>query len=427
MEFSSWPALMQWTSFAVLLVALGEVGLAVLAGIRRYYYQQEIYAGSIESFEEQLMTARVRRIDRGRESTSWAGFRKFRVARKEDEGGGIASFYLEAHDGKPIPSFRPGQYLTFSLKIPDENRPLIRCYSLSDRADPSYFRVTIKQIPPPRDQPELPPGKGSSFFHQMSVDHLIDVRAPAGDFTLDLSKNRPVVLIGGGVGITPMLSMLNTLATRDFDREVHFFYGVRDPGEHIMRDHLSDLARRYPQELHLHICYSGVPQDELPQDPHCRYHAEFVSVDLFRRELPSSNFEYYICGPPPLMNAVTHDLREWGVPDSDVHFESFGSASVKKTPRAEEVGAGAESSLMVRFARSDKELHWDPAAGSLLDFADQNDVVIDSGCRAGSCGTCVTAIQSGDVNYLADPGAEPDAGTCLTCISVPKSDLVLDA
>ena len=75
--------------------------------------------------------------------------------------------------------------------------------------------------------------------------------------------------------------------------------------------------------------------DQLPEDPYCRYHSEFVSVELFKRELPSSNFDYYICGPPPMMNSLTHDLREWGVPDSDVHFESFGPASVKHTPRAE--------------------------------------------------------------------------------------------
>jgi len=427
MEFSFWPMLMQLTTFLILLVALGEAGLVLLSGVRRYFFQQEVYSNALENFEERLMAARSVRIDRGRESTSWAGFRKFRVAEKVDEGGGIASFYLEAHDHKPIPSYRPGQYLTFSLDVPGESRPVIRCYSLSDAPDPTRFRVSIKRIPPPRDRPELPPGRGSSYFHdQLGVDSLIDVKAPAGDFSLDLSRGRPVVLIGGGIGITPVLSMLNALADRDFDREVYFFYGVRDRDEHIMPDHLASLAARFPQQLHMHICYSQVPEEELPEDPACRYHAEFVSVDLFKRVLPSSNFEYYICGPPPMMNAVTTDLREWGVPDSDVHWEGFGPATVKQSPLAKKVGAET-ANLTVTFARSGTEISWNPESGSLLDFAEEHGIVIDSACRAGSCGTCVTAIKEGETQYIADPGSMPDSGTCLTCISVPKSDVVLDA
>jgi len=419
---------MQLTSFLVLLAALAELSLALVAALRRYFFQQDIYALSIEDFDERLMSNRAQRIDRGREASSWSGFRKFRIARKVDEGGGICSFYLEAHDHKPIPSYRAGQYLTFSLKIPEESRPVVRCYSLSDAPDPTRFRVSIKRIPPPRNEPDAPPGRGSGYFHdQLGEDSLVDVKSPAGDFFLDLSKNRPVVLIGGGVGITPVLAMLNTLAARDMDRDVYFFYGVRDQSEHVMKEHLDALARQYPQELNLHVCYSGVPAEELPKDPNVHYHSEFVSVELFKRVLPSSNFEYYICGPPPMMDSVTHDLREWGVPDSDVFFESFGAASVKKTPKAEEIAAAAGESLMITFARSGKEIHWNPAAGSLLDFAEENDVVIDSGCRAGSCGSCVTAIKEGDIEYLTDPGEPPDAGTCLTCISVPKSNLVIDA
>ncbi len=428
MEFSFWPMVMQLASLLILLVVLGEAGLVLFAGVRRYFYQQDVYSLSLENFEERLMAARTRTVNRGREASSWAGFRKFRVARKIEEGGGVSSFYLEAHDNKPIPSFKPGQYLTFSLDIPAESRPVIRCYSLSDGPAPTYYRVSIKKIPPPRDKPELPWGKSSSFFHdQLEVDSLLNVKAPSGDFFLDMAKSRPVVLIGGGVGITPVLSMLNTLAERDVDRDVYFFYGVRHAEEHIQREHLSELAARFPQSLHINICYSGVPVDELPVDANVRYHSEFVSVELFKRELPSSNFEYYICGPPPMMNSVTTDLREWGVPDADVHWEGFGPATVKQTPRAKAVGAESSEKLMVKFAKSGNEIQWNPEAGSLLEFAEENGIVIDSACRAGSCGTCVTAIKNGEIEYLADPGSTPDSGTCLTCISVPKSDLVLDA
>jgi ferredoxin-NADP reductase len=221
--------------------------------------------------------------------------------------------------------------------------------------------------------------------------------------------------------------MLNAAAKRGMDREVWFFYGVSRAEEQIMHEHLLALAREHPEHLHLHVCLSGLAAAELPEDPPARYHAEHVSVDLFKRLLPSSNFDYYICGPPPMMESLTRDLREWGVPDGRVHFESFGASTVKRTLRASEVSSAASSSLRIRFTKSDVEESWAPQAGSLLDFAEAHGVMIDSGCRAGSCGSCVTAIKSGEIEYMSPPGQEPDDGSCLACIAVPKSDLELDA
>jgi ferredoxin len=110
-----------------------------------------------------------------------------------------------------------------------------------------------------------------------------------------------------------------------------------------------------------------------------------------------------------------------------VHFESFGPASVAKSPKAKEVAASSDSSLTISFSKSGEEFQWDPAAGNILAFALDKDIDIPSGCRAGSCGTCVSAIKSGDIEYLKQPGNKPDDGSCLTCISVPKSNLVIDA
>ncbi len=256
---------------------------------------------------------------------------------------------------------------------------------------------------------------------------ILDVKAPTGDFYLDLSRSQPVVLVGGGVGVTPVLAMLNAVAMRGFNREVWFFYGMRGPREQILREHFRALAQRHPEKLHLHVCPSKVSEAELVHEPPVQYHAEHVSVDLFKRVLPSSNFDYYICGPPAMTDALTHGLREWRVPDHRVHFESFGPATVKRTPRAKATGARAASGIKVKFAKSEQELPWDPAAVSLLEFAEQHGVAIDSGCRAGSCGTCVTAIRSGEIDYLIEPSDPPEAGSCLTCISVPRTDVVLDA
>jgi hypothetical protein len=116
------------------------------------------------------------------------------------------------------------------------------------------------------------------------------------------------------------------------------------------------------------------------------------------------------------------------VPDKDVHFEAFGPATVKKksaTLSPEETTHLQR--LNVTFARSNKTVRWEPAAENLLDFARSQGVKIDSGCCAGSCGSCVVAITAGTVDYLKRPDTEPEAGTCLTCICRPKNHLTLDA
>ena len=133
-----------------------------------------------------------------------------------------------------------------------------------------------------------------------------------------------------------------------------------------------------------------------------------------------------------MMQAVTSDLREWGVPDGDVKFEAFGPATIKrksppKPAQDAAAAAAAGDGIEVVFERSGKTLHWKPDYGSLLEFAEANDISIDSGCRAGNCGTCVTAVKEGEVSYLSEPGAQPDEGSCLTCIAVPSGRLILDS
>ena len=158
-------------------------------------------------------------------------------------------------------------------------------------------------------------------------------------------------------------------------------------------------------------------------------HSGYVSADLMKDLLPSNNYAFYICGPPSMMESLIADLKEWGVPESDIHFEAFGPAPVKKAtpdkPAAEKAAAAA--GIEVIFAKSGKTLKWDPEIDSLLEFAEENDVDIEFGCRAGSCGTCITAIREGDVTYVVEPGSPPEAGSCLTCISVPKTSITLDA
>ena len=126
------------------------------------------------------------------------------------------------------------------------------------------------------------------------------------------------------------------------------------------------------------------------------------------------------------MDEITEDLEAWGVPKEHIHYEAFGPATVKSVRKAIPQSV-SDSQLEVVFSRSGKTVTWDGTHDSLLDFAEANGLMIDSGCRAGNCGTCLTAIRSGKVEYLSEPGAPVEEGSCLACIALPQSNLNLDA
>ncbi len=409
--------------------------LAYLGFLVQGVYRRQVRMAQLHLEERALLRARleliatpVAKAASDKAQAAWSGFRKFRVEGKVLEAEGCCSFYLAPHDGRPLPAYLPGQYLTFRLQIPGQPREVTRCYSLSDSPDHSdYYRVTIKRIPQPPNVPDAPSGLVSSHFHdRLQVGDIVDVKAPSGHFHLDVNSRTPVVLIGGGIGVTPALSMLNYLIAAPGKRDVWFFYGVRNGREHILKDYLREVAAQH-DNVHLVACYSDpLPGEKAAEDFHF---GERVSVDLFKRVLGVNNFDFYICGPAPMMESLTKGLSQWGVPEERIHFEAFGPASVKKVAKAEP-GAGASdaTALDVTFVRSGKTVQWSPAAGSLLELADAHGIRLDSGCRAGSCGTCMTAVRDGQVDY---PSGKPDfdieKGSCLACVAVPRSPLSLDA
>ncbi|MDP2792491.1 MAG: 2Fe-2S iron-sulfur cluster-binding protein [Sulfurisoma sp.] len=364
---------------------------------------------------------------------AWFGFRSFRVERRvvEDAAQSICSFYLVPADGQALPTFLPGQFLTFRLDVPTAagvREQIVRCYSLSDAPQPDHYRVSIKRVPAPAGS-DLPPGRSSNHFHDhVAVGSNLQVRAPGGHFHIDRS-NAPVVLIGGGIGITPMLSMLNWCLTEQPGREVWLFYGVRNSREPVMTAQLEALAAAHPS-FHLHLCFSDpLPEDMAGRDFH---HAGRVDVQLLRTQLPLKPYHFYICGPTPMMESLVTALEAWGVPDSHIHFEAFGPASLKRRPasapvQTEATAGDITSDIVVTFAKSGKQLSWQPTSGSLLEFAEANGVSIDSGCRAGGCGTCQTTIRSGEVSYRNPPDFDPEPGSCLLCVCSPKTSVTLEA
>ena len=415
-------------SFVALVFLLGLVAymLVLLANNSRILSisQEKV------DLEGELLKAKIKSIMDRREieakqlNLSWNGFRKFKVTSKEKETSDITSFYLAPHDGKELPEFLPGQFLTFQIPVPTQPHPVIRCYSLSDSPfHPERYRVSIKRVLAPRDNPSSPPGLISNYFHDsLNENDIVDVKAPSGHFHLSMAKKFPVVLLAGGVGITPLLSMLNAITEMGSQREVWFFLGVRNKKDHVMKEHLEMVAREN-ENVRLRVFYSAPGEtDVLDEDYHVKGR---VNVENLKTILPSSNFDYYICAPPPMVKDLRKDLADWGVPKKNIHFEAFGPATVKGCKA--EPGKASGVKINIQFEKSGKTLVWDSKSESLLDFAELNGISIDSGCRAGNCGTCLTAIKHGKVELVGEPGSEPEAGSCLTCISIPKEDLTLDA
>jgi len=359
----------------------------------------------------------------------WEGFRPFLVDHREQESETITSFYLKPQDGELLPTYMPGQFLTFRLSIPGQPRPVTRTYSLSDSPNhPDYYRISIKRLPAPEHQPGLPPGLASNYFHdQVHPGTQLCVKAPRGKFYLDPGESTPVVLLSGGVGLTPMISMLNAMIESGSKRPVWFVHGTRDGSEQAMGDHLRRMAAEN-DNVHVHISYSK-PQPADLADPKFDNSGR-VSIELLKQVLPSAAYDFYLCGPTPFMRSLYQGLLSWGVAEARIHFEFFGPVSALKE-EAEPVGKRApvqdsNEQWEVAFSSSGLTATWDPSSETLLDFAEAKGLRPDFSCRTGICHTCMSKLVAGEVEYVTEPLDMPDPGCVLICCSRPKTNVVIE-
>jgi ferredoxin-NADP reductase len=213
---------------------------------------------SLKRFRLQL-EADARYAERDKEvRPGWLGYRSFVVARKVAESSNCVSLYLEPQDGKGIVKAEPGQYLTFRARVPGQEKPLIRCYSISSEYNPEYYRVTVKRQAPPVDDPYAPPGAFSSFLcDYIRVGEVLEVKAPRGDFVLSSETDRSVVCIAGGIGITPMVPIIEEFIAHFPDRKLWLFWGVSSLGDLVLSEQLSAFAEHAKNiKFHAFISYS---------------------------------------------------------------------------------------------------------------------------------------------------------------------------
>ena len=420
----------------ILLGVFAQVTLAALLAVyrhlRTYQHLQKRMAGMGDRVPDEPRLKDLMPTTSKSKVAPWKGEREFSVARRvpEDPDQNICSFYLQPTDGQPLPDFKPGQFLTFNLDVADpENggtKAITRCYSLSDAPGHPYYRVSIKRALPPANQPELPPGVSSNHFHDhVHEGDLLKVRAPSGHFFLEPDTS-PIVLIGGGIGITPMLSMLNATINSGSSREVWLFYGVTSSADQGLKTYLEELALKH-DNVHLHVCYGRpLPDDKFGIDFR---HEGYVDINLLRQTLSYQVYNFYICGPRPMMETLVPALEDWGVPDQHIHYEAFGPASIIRKAATSTTDGAEEGAapVNVTFSKSGKTLVWDGGSETLLDFAEKNGIAVDSGCRAGGCGCCQTKIESGEVDYTHIPDYDAEPGTCLMCVARPTQDLTVEA
>ena len=365
-----------------------------------------------------------------RSPSSQEPYRTFVIERKVKESDTITSFYLTREDNDALAPFLPGQFLPLRLDIPGQYKPVLRTYSLSDRPGENHYRLTIKREPAPPNQPDVYPGVSSTYFHDhLQVGSTVLAKSPRGKFFLAPDKESPVVLLSAGVGLTPMISMLNHIVDSGSKRPTWFIHGSRNGREHALSEHVRKLAAGN-ENIRTHVRYSQPSAEDLIGQHYD--HAGHVDTELIREVLPDKDFDFYLCGPTPFMRSLLNGLLDWGVPSQRIHYEFFGPASaLADRSRIAQPQAKAEISeccedIEVTFVKSSVTTNWNPSFESLLDLAEAAGLSPDYSCRSGICHTCVCELRDGEVEYVQEPLDAPDEGNVLVCCAKPKTSVVLD-
>jgi nitric oxide dioxygenase len=251
----------------------------------------------------------------------WNGYRPFVVDRKRPESEVVTSLYLRPVDGGPLPLFNPGQYITVTINHPTVSATP-RNYSLSDRPGLDYYRISVKREP--SLAANAPAGLMSNHLHDaVQQGDTLSIGPPCGQFTLDPTQvtARAIALISGGIGITPLLAMLKSLAHHRVATPVYFIHAARNSSHHAFAEEVRKIAAECPN-IHLHIRYDEPLANDVGGQ-HCDSTGR-IDEQLLSELLPSIETEFYFCGPKPFMAMLLHTLKTLGVADSRIHYEFFG-------------------------------------------------------------------------------------------------------
>jgi ferredoxin-NADP reductase/MOSC domain-containing protein YiiM/ferredoxin len=358
----------------------------------------------------------------GETAMAWKGFRPLLIAEIRQESDDVKSFMLAATDDSPLPEARAGQHIAIKIERGAAGSAATRFYSLSGNPQNRRYRISVKREAP---------GSASDCLHAWAkVGATLEASAPIGQFVLE-PGTCPVVLLSGGVGVTPMMSMLHEMADSEAGclRDVWWVHGAKNGDHHSFRGEVKDALKHFRMH-HSYIAYSQPSaSDKVGEGFDAAGRVTLANLQAL--ELPR-NADFYLCGPGGFLENFTADLHAWGVDDSRIHSEVFGAP---KGPDGRIVGAlrpphtpsgPAGTGLSVTFMRSGISVGWDPRYQSLLGLAEACDVPTRWSCRAGVCHTCQSTLIDGSVKYMPVPLSEPSAGTVLICCAVPNGEIHLD-
>ncbi|ASN04648.1 NO-inducible flavohemoprotein [Virgibacillus necropolis] len=252
----------------------------------------------------------------------WTGFRDFKVIRRVKECDVITSFYLVPADNNPFPAHQAGQYITVQAEIEGEPLVHLRQYSLSCAPGAGHYRISVKREDAVND---LPAGIVSNYLHdKIKIGSTLPITAPSGDFILDQTNDSPLVLISGGVGLTPMMSMLGTVVKQQPERMVYFIHAAQSSNVHAMHSAVKEISHRYNQ-VSSYVIY-GHPTYE---DKLIKNHDKegYIDDEWLTKILPTYDASFYFCGPAPFMRTVYQLLKGHQVDESNINYEFFGPAS----------------------------------------------------------------------------------------------------
>lgn len=245
----------------------------------------------------------------------WHGWRRFVVADKIVESEVITSFVLRPEDGLPVTRHKAGQYLTFRLGMPG-SPPMKRNYSISCGPNNDHYRISVKR--------EERGNGGSRYLHDhVDIGAVLETTPPAGDFFLADSPRNPVVLLSGGVGLTPMVSMIESIAESYSDTEAYYVHGTISGATHAMDAHVRSVARGHGN-IKVSTFYSNPRSDDVPGENHDV--SGMITLDWLAASVPMHDADFYLCGPKPFLRNFVTGLAQAGVPASRIHYEFFGPA-----------------------------------------------------------------------------------------------------
>lgn len=340
-------------------------------------------------------------------------YRDFIIAKISAESTTIKSFYLKPIDNEPLDTYLPGQFIQAKIKIEGLDKELVRNYTLSDSPKKEYYRLTIKR----EDN-----GMVSKHFHDViKVGDLIKLSKPTGYFYMPINDPKPIVLLSGGVGITPMLSILEYITENEPFKKVLFLHSSVNKDVQPMMPRLKALELSNGN-LFLSIHHSN-PNDYEVQylDYHNKGH---ITKEYLSKVLPSTESDFYICGPTGFMEAMSEYLLELGIKESNINFEFFGEG--KKLGQQASIQEMEVENFKVNFTKSGIETNWNGETSSILELAESVGLTPKFSCRMGTCSTCETVLINGSIEYDPEPFMENATNKIFICCAKPVSNIEIE-